>query len=54
MRVGWRAVGVLAAHCAFARGANRVVLIDSVEYRLKFAQHKIPKVRLLLTKLATV
>jgi threonine dehydrogenase-like Zn-dependent dehydrogenase len=38
-------VGILAAHCAFARGANRVVLIDQVDFRLNFAKKKLPKVR---------
>jgi threonine dehydrogenase-like Zn-dependent dehydrogenase len=37
-------VGCLAAHCAFSRGAARVVLIDCEEYRLKFAKEKIPQV----------
>eukprot|EP00884_Botryococcus_braunii_P009260 jgi/Botrbrau1/18335/Bobra.0179s0062.1 len=37
-------VGILAAHCAFARGASRVVLIDQVDFRLKFAKKKLPKV----------
>jgi threonine dehydrogenase-like Zn-dependent dehydrogenase len=36
------AVGILAAHCAFFRGAERVVLIDEVESRLSFAKARIP------------
>jgi threonine dehydrogenase-like Zn-dependent dehydrogenase len=36
-------VGILAAHCAFARGANRVVLLDLEAYRLDFAKQKIPR-----------
>ncbi|KAK9840580.1 hypothetical protein WJX81_002855 [Elliptochloris bilobata] len=35
-------VGMLAAHCAKARGAARVILIDNVADRLSFAQAKIP------------
>jgi len=34
-------VGLFAAHCAFIRGAARVVLIDSVQYRLDFAKKKL-------------
>jgi threonine dehydrogenase-like Zn-dependent dehydrogenase len=34
-------VGLFAAHCALVRGAARVVLIDSVQYRLDFAKHKL-------------
>ena len=34
------AVGLLAAHCAFARGAQTVVLIDRDEYRLEFARKR--------------
>jgi threonine dehydrogenase-like Zn-dependent dehydrogenase len=36
-------VGILAAQCAFARGASRVVIIDEQPYRLEFAKSKIPK-----------
>jgi threonine dehydrogenase-like Zn-dependent dehydrogenase len=36
------AVGILSAHCAQHRGARRVILIDSVEYRLAFARSKLP------------
>jgi hypothetical protein len=35
------AVGLLAAHCAFARGAERVVLIDREEMRLQFARDNV-------------
>lgn len=35
-------MGILAAHCAFARGANRVVLIDEIQFRLDHAKAKIP------------
>lgn len=37
-------VGMLAAHCSFARGAARVVLIDQEQERLDFAKDKIPHV----------
>ncbi len=40
----WLAVGILAAHCAFFRGAERVVLIDGVADRLQFAKTHIPRV----------
>ncbi len=36
-------VGILAAMCAFNRGAPRVVLIDNLPYRLEFAQSLMPK-----------
>ena len=36
------AVGMVAAHCAFVRGANRVVLIDQQQDRLDFAATRIP------------
>jgi threonine dehydrogenase-like Zn-dependent dehydrogenase len=36
-------VGILTAHCAFARGARRVILLDNQPYRLQFAKSKIPK-----------
>ncbi|KAI7835746.1 hypothetical protein COHA_010363 [Chlorella ohadii] len=39
-------VGLLAAHCALARGAERVVLIDKEEFRLKFAKERISMGRL--------
>lgn len=32
------AVGILAAQCAFARGASRVIIIDEFEYRLQRAK----------------
>lgn len=35
-------VGILAAHCAQARGAARVVLVDQEQYRLDFAKAKYP------------
>jgi threonine dehydrogenase-like Zn-dependent dehydrogenase len=35
-------VGILSAHCAFARGARRVILVDRVAYRLDYAKSKIP------------
>ncbi|KAG0610437.1 hypothetical protein M758_7G065400 [Ceratodon purpureus] len=34
-------VGILAAQCAFYRGAARVVIIDEVPFRLEFAQKKV-------------
>lgn len=40
----WLAVGILAAHCAFFRGAERVVLIDGVANRLQFAKNHIPHI----------
>ncbi|KAG6542235.1 hypothetical protein Mapa_016363 [Marchantia paleacea] len=38
-------VGILAAHCAQARGAKEVFLIDAVQYRLDFAKDKLPRLR---------
>lgn len=38
------AVGQLAAHCAFVRGADRVIIIDDVEYRLQYAKDHMPKI----------
>ena len=35
------AVGLLAAHCAFARGAERVIVIDREEFRLQFARDNV-------------
>ena len=32
------AVGILAAHCAFVRGASRVIIIDRAQYRLERAK----------------
>ena len=40
-------VGILAAHCAFARGADRVVLIDGNAERLKFAAERIDRLETL-------
>ncbi|KAG0623445.1 hypothetical protein M758_3G175400 [Ceratodon purpureus] len=37
-------VGMQAANSAFARGANRVVLIDTLQYRLDYIKQKLPKV----------
>jgi len=37
-------VGLLAAHCAFARGARRVIIVDNIPYRLEFAKKHIPKI----------
>ena len=37
------AVGTLAAHCAFFKGAARVVLIDNQADRLQFAKDSMPK-----------
>ena len=34
-------VGILAAQCAFYRGAARVVIIDEVQHRLDFATKKV-------------
>ena len=41
------AVGILAAQCAFVRGAERVVLIDNQTYRLDFAKERIPRLETL-------
>lgn len=38
------AVGQLAAHCAFVRGAERVAIIDNIEYRLQFAKDRMPNI----------
>lgn len=35
---------MMAATCAFVRGANRVVIIDALEHRLDFMKQKFPKV----------
>lgn len=35
-------VGILAAHVAKVRGADKVILIDEFEYRLKHAKSKLP------------
>ena len=35
-------MGILAAQCAFLRGAARVVIIDEVPFRLDFATKKVP------------
>jgi threonine dehydrogenase-like Zn-dependent dehydrogenase len=40
-------VGILAAQCAFVRGAERVVLIDQEQDRLDFALARIPKLETL-------
>lgn len=40
-------VGMLAAHCAFHRGAARVVLIDKVPFRLEHAQKVIKGVEVI-------
>ena len=37
-------VGMLAAHSADFRGAERIVMIDNQQYRLDFAKKKIPRV----------
>lgn len=37
-------VGLLAAQCAFARGAHRVIIVDEIPYRLEFAKKIIPKI----------
>jgi threonine dehydrogenase-like Zn-dependent dehydrogenase len=37
-------VGIFSAQCALVRGAARVVLIDSVQYRLDFAKKKLKDV----------
>lgn len=37
-------VGILAAHVAQVRGAQRVVLIDKEQYRLDFAKQRMPDV----------
>ena len=43
-------VGMQAANCAFVRGANRVVIIDSLQYRLDFIKEKLPKVEIINRK----
>jgi threonine dehydrogenase-like Zn-dependent dehydrogenase len=40
-------VSILAAHCAFARGADRVVLIDGNAERLEFAAARIDRLEVL-------
>ena len=40
-------MGILAAHCAFFKGASRVVLIDREADRLQFAKDRIPKLETL-------
>jgi len=40
-------VGQLAAYCAFHRGASRVVIIDSEQYRLDYAQRHIKGVEVI-------
>lgn len=35
-------MGLLAAHCAFHRGADRVILIDREADRLAFARERMP------------
>ncbi len=40
-------MGTLAAHCAFFKGASRVVLIDNQADRLQFAKDRIPKLETL-------
>ena len=37
-------VGILAAHSADFKGAERIVMIDNQQYRLEFAKKKIPRV----------
>lgn len=38
-------VGILAAHVAKVRGADKVFLIDEVDYRLEYAKNKLPYVK---------
>ena len=38
------AVGILAAHSADFKGAERIVMIDNQQYRLDLAKKKIPRV----------
>lgn len=40
-------MGILAAHCATARGAKRIIMIDNQKYRLDFAKSKIPRLELI-------
>ncbi|KAJ7558192.1 hypothetical protein O6H91_04G027600 [Diphasiastrum complanatum] len=40
-------VGILAARCAFFRGAARVVIIDEVQYRLDHAKEKVKGVEII-------
>lgn len=40
-------VGILAAMCAFNRGAKRVVLIDNLQYRLDWAQNAVKGVEVI-------
>ena len=35
------AVGLLAAKLCWIRGAGRVIVIDAVDYRLKFAEQQV-------------
>lgn len=42
LKVSLDAVGILAAHCAFFRGAARVVIIDEQKFGLDFAKKKVP------------
>ncbi len=44
LRMVCATVGQLAAHCAFVRGAERVIIIDDIEYRLQFAKDRMPKI----------
>ena len=37
-------VGILAAHAADFRGAERIVIIDNQQYRLDFAKKHIPRI----------
>jgi threonine dehydrogenase-like Zn-dependent dehydrogenase len=39
-------VGILAAQCAFARGARRVIMVDKIQYRLEFAKKQIPRIEM--------
>jgi threonine dehydrogenase-like Zn-dependent dehydrogenase len=39
-------VGILAAQCAFVRGAKRVIIVDKEQYRLDFAKKLMPKIEL--------
>ena len=37
-------VGILAAHSADVKGAERIVMIDNQQYRLDFAKQRIPRI----------
>ena len=48
------AVGILAAQCAFLRGAARVVIIDEVPFRLEFAKKNVKGLETINFEIGTV